>query len=262
MTQTNSFATQTAMTINRVFGTMGLTLGLLLGVLGILQPAAAQPIALGDAALLPIAVGDNLEPATSEGFTKVGFKGHRGLRRRHFKGGRGFRGQRFGRHGFGGQRFGGRGFGRHGFGGQRFGGRGFGRHGFRGNRFGGRGFGHHFQQLYFYGHGNYYGSRGYYGHQYYYPPYYITPYWTVYAQPRARYIQPQETYAQPKVDYHRPVPTEAPLPPGCIMTREYQTRALLGGSTSMPMATPAYRLTALGNGGLRRSFPIDLKRLA
>ena len=123
MTQKNSFATQTAMTINRVFGTMGLTLGLLLGVLGILQPAAAQPIALGDAALLtPVAVGDNLEPATSEGFTKVGFKGHRGLRRRHFKGGQGF----------------------------------------RGHRFGGRGFGHHFRQLYFYGHAQYYGSRGYY----------------------------------------------------------------------------------------------------
>ena len=131
MTQTNSFATQTAMTINRVFGTMGLTLGLLLGVLGILQPAAAQPIALGDAALLtPIAVGDNLELATSEGFTKVGFKGHRGLRRRHFKGGHGFRGQRFGRHGFRGQRFG-----RHSFRGQRFG-----RHGFRGQRFGGHGY--------------------------------------------------------------------------------------------------------------------------
>ncbi len=205
MTQKNSFATQTAITITRVFGTMGLTLGLLLGVLGILQPAAAQPIALGDAALLtPIAVGDNLEPATSEGFTKVGFKGHRGLRRRHFKGGHGFRGQRFGGHGFG-------------------------RHGFRGQRFGGHGFGRHFRQLYFYGHTNYYGSRGYYGHQYYYPPYYITPYRTVYAQPRAQYIQPQVTYAQPKVDYHRPVPTEAPLPPGCIMTREYQTRVAVGG---------------------------------
>ena len=220
MTQRNSFATQTAMTINRVFGTMGLILGLLLGVLGILQPAAAQPIALGDAALLtPVAVGDNLEPATSEGFTKVGFKGHRGLRRRHFKGGHGFRGQRFGRHGFRGQRFG-----RHRFRGQRFG-----RHGFRGQRFGGHGFGRHFRQLYFYGHTNYYGSRGYYGHQYYYPPYYITPYRTVYAQPRAQYIQPQVTYSQPKVDYHRPVPTEAPLPPGCIMTREYQTRVAVGG---------------------------------
>ncbi len=177
-------------TITRVFGTMGLTLGLLLGLLGILQPAAAQPIALGDAALLtPVAVGDNLERATSEGFTKVGFKGHRGLRRRHFKGG----------------------------------------HGFRGQRFGGHGLGRHFRQLYFYGHANYYGSRGYYGHQYHYPPYYITPYRTVYAQPRAQYIQPQVTYAQPKVDYHRPVPTEAPLPPGCIMTREYQTRVAVGG---------------------------------
>ncbi len=100
---------------------------------------------LGDAALLtPVSVGDNLEPATSEGFTKVGFKGHHGLRRRHFNGGHGFRGQRFGGHGF------------------------------RGQRFGGHGFGHHFRQLYFYGHANYYGSRGYYGHQYYYPHYYIT----------------------------------------------------------------------------------------
>ena len=205
MTQKNSFATQTAITITRVFGTMGLTLGLLLGVLGIQQPAAAQPIALGDAALLtPVAVGDNLEPATSEGFTKVGFKGHRGLRRRHFKGGHGFRGHRFGGHGFG-------------------------HHGFRGHRFGGHGFGHHFRQLYFYGHANYYGSRGYYGHKYYYPPYYITPYRTVYTLPRAQYIQPQVTYAQPKVDYHRPVPTEAPLPPVCIMTREYQTRVAVGG---------------------------------
>ena len=232
MTQKNSFATQTAKTITRVFGTMGLTLGLLLGIL---QPAAAQPIALGEAALLtPVAVGDNLEPATSEGFTKVGFKGHRGLRRRHFKGGHGFRGQRFGGHGFRGQRFGGHGFAKrrffgHGFRGHRFGGHGFGHHGFRGHRFGGHGFGHHFRQLYFYGHANYYGSRGYYGHQYYYPPYYITPYRTVYAQPRAQYIQPQVTYAQPKVDYHRPVPTEAPLPPGCIMTREYQTRVAVGG---------------------------------
>ena len=146
MTQKNSFATQTAITITRVFGTMSLTLGLLLGVLGILQPAAAQPIALGDAALLtPVAVGGNLEPATSEGFTKVGFKGHRGLRRRHFKGGHGFRGHRFGGHGFG----------HHGFRGHRFGGHGFGHRGFRGHRFGGHGFGHHFRQLYFYGHANY-----------------------------------------------------------------------------------------------------------
>ncbi len=191
MTQKNSFATQTAITITRVFGTMGLTLGLLLGVLGIQQPAAAQPIALGDAALLtPVAVGDNLEPATSEGFTKVGFKGHRGVRRRHFKGG----------------------------------------HGFKGHRFGGHGFGHHFRQLYFYGHANYYGSRSYYGHQYYYPPYYITPYWRGYAQPRGQYVLPQVRYDQPQVDYQRqPAPTPAPLPPGCRMTREYQTRVAVGG---------------------------------
>ena len=57
MKQKKYFATQTAMTFTRVFGTMGLTLGLLLGVLGILQPAAAQPTLLVDAALLtPVAV--------------------------------------------------------------------------------------------------------------------------------------------------------------------------------------------------------------
>ncbi len=50
MTQKKSFAKQTAMTITRVFGTMGLTLGLLLGVLGILQPAAAQPAPAGNQA--------------------------------------------------------------------------------------------------------------------------------------------------------------------------------------------------------------------
>ena len=94
MTRKTSFTAQTAMTITRIFGTMGLTLGLLLGVLGILQPATAQPIAIGDAAL-PAAVGDNLEPATAEAFTKVGFRSHRGFRRRHFKGGHGFRTRRF-----------------------------------------------------------------------------------------------------------------------------------------------------------------------
>ena len=64
MTQKKSFTKQTAMTITRVFGTMGLTLGLLLGVLGILQPAAAHPTLLGGAALpTPVAVGDdNGEP--------------------------------------------------------------------------------------------------------------------------------------------------------------------------------------------------------
>ncbi len=98
-------------------------------------------------------------------------------------------------------------------------------------RHGGYKYGHkrHYRQLYFYGHAQYYGSKGYYGHQYYYPPYYITPYRTVYAQPRARYIQPQVTYIQPKVDYRRPAPAEAPLPPECIMTREYQTSVAVGG---------------------------------
>ena len=147
MTQKTSLAAQTAMTITRVFGTMGLTLGLILGVLGILQPAAAQPIALGAAALLPLAaVGDNLEPATAEAFTKVGFRDHRGFRRRHFKGGHGFRDRRFGGHGFAKRRFFGHGFrdrrfGYHdfrkrrffgqGFGSRRFGGQGFGQHGFK-----------------------------------------------------------------------------------------------------------------------------------
>ncbi len=144
MTQKKSFARQTAMTIARVFGTMGLTLGLFLGALGLLQPAAAQPIALGDAALLTLAaVGDNLEPATAEAFTKVGFRDHRGFRRRHFKGGHGFRDRRFGGRGFAKRRF----FG-HGFRDRRFGGHGFRKrrflgHGFRGHQFGGYGFRKH-----------------------------------------------------------------------------------------------------------------------
>ncbi len=133
MTQKTSFAAQTAITITRVFGTMGLTLGLLLGVLGILQPAAAQPIALGDAALLTLAaVGDNLEPATSEGFTNVGSKGHRGLRHGFFKRGRAFRGHRFDGHDFANRRFFRRGFRGHRFDGHDFGGHGFGGHGFIG----------------------------------------------------------------------------------------------------------------------------------
>ena len=144
MTQKTSFAAQTAMTITRVFRTTGLTLGLLLGVLGILQPAAAQPIALGDAALLTLtAVGDKLEPATSEGFTKVGFRGHRGFRHGFFKGGRGFRGNRFGGHGFGKHRFFGYGFRSNRFGGHGFVKRRFFGHGFKGHRFGGNGFAKH-----------------------------------------------------------------------------------------------------------------------
>ncbi len=132
------------MTITRVFGTMGLTLGLLLGVLGILQPAAAQPIALGDAALpMAAAVGDDLEPATAEAFTKVGFRGHRGSRRGYFKRGHDFKDRRFGGHGFAKRRF----FG-HGFRDRRFGGHGFRMrrffgHGFKGHHFGGYGFGKH-----------------------------------------------------------------------------------------------------------------------
>ncbi len=134
MMQKKSFATQTAMTITRVFGTMGLTLGLLLGVLGILQPAAAQPTPLVDAALLtPVAVGDNLELVNSDGFTKVGYRGHRGSRRGYFKGGHGFAKRRFFGRGFRDRRFGG-----HGFRTRRF----FG-HGFRSHRFGGYGYGKH-----------------------------------------------------------------------------------------------------------------------
>ncbi len=128
MIQTTGFGEQIAITITRVFRTMGLTLGLLLGVLGVLQPAAAQPIPLGDAALLtPAAAGDNLKPAISEGFTKVGFRDHRG----HRFGGHGLRGHQFGGRDFGGHRFGSGGFGK-----RRF----FGR-GFRGHHFGGHGFG-------------------------------------------------------------------------------------------------------------------------
>ena len=144
MTQKTSFGEQIAITIPRVFRTMGLTLGLFLGVLGVLQPAAAQPIRLGDAALLtPPAAGDNLKPATSESFTNVGFRGHRGSRRGFFKGGRGFRGHRFGGHGFGKRRFFGHTFKDHRFGDWRFGKRRFFGHHFRGRHFGGHGFGKH-----------------------------------------------------------------------------------------------------------------------
>ena len=144
MPQKTSCDAQIAITITRVFGKMGLTLGLLLGILGILQPAAAQPTLRVDVALLtPTAVDDNLGPATAEAFTKVGFRDHGGIRRRHFKGGHGFRDRRFGGHGFAKRRF----FG-HGFRGHRFGGHGFRKrrffgHGFRGRQFGGYGFGKH-----------------------------------------------------------------------------------------------------------------------
>ena len=91
------------------------------------------------------------------------------------------------------------------------------------------GHGHHFRQLYFYGYAHYYGPRHYYAYKDYYLPYYITPYWTGYAQPRGQYIQPQVTYVQPIVDYQRAVPPRFPLPPGCRMIREYQTRVAVGG---------------------------------
>jgi len=107
------------------------------------------------------------------------------------------------------------------------------RHTFRrGHRFrGGHRFRHrrHFRQLYFYGYAHYYGPRHYYAYKDYYLPYYITPYWTGYAQPRGQYIQPQVTYVQPIVDYQRAVPPRFPLPPGCRMIREYQTRVAVGG---------------------------------
>ncbi len=144
MTQKKSFATETAMTITRVFGTMGLTLCLLLGILGIPHPAAAQPTLRVDVALLtPTAVDDNLERATSEGLTKVWYGNHRGSRRGYSKGGHGFRDRRFGGHDFAKRRF----FG-HGFRDRRFGGHGFRKrrfygYGFRSHRFGGHGFGQH-----------------------------------------------------------------------------------------------------------------------
>ncbi len=142
MTRKTSFGARTAMTITRVLGKIGLILGLLLGISGILQPAAAQPTLRVDAAPLTLAaVGDSLERARSEGFTKVWYRGHRGSRRGYFKGGRGFRDRRFGDHGFAKRRY----FG-HGFRDRRFGGHGFRKrrflgHGFRSHRFGGYGYG-------------------------------------------------------------------------------------------------------------------------
>ncbi len=144
MTQKTSVGARTAMTIARVFGTMGLTLGLLLGILGILQPAAARPIVLGNVELLtPAAVGDNLERATPEGFTEVGYGGHRGHRHGFAKGGHGFRDHRVGGYGFAKRRFFGHGFRSHLFGGHGFRKRRFFGHGFRSHRFGGYGFGKH-----------------------------------------------------------------------------------------------------------------------
>lgn len=126
-----------AVAITRVFRTMGLILVLLLGTLGVLHPAAAQPVPLGDAALLtPAAAGDSLEPATFEGFTKVGFRSHRGFRRGYFRDGRSFRG-----HGFGQRRFFGRTFKDYRYGGCCFGKRRFFERGFKGHHFGGHGFG-------------------------------------------------------------------------------------------------------------------------
>ena len=82
----------------------------------------------------------------------------------------------------------------------------------------------HFGYFYFYGHPRHY------GHKRFYPPYYVPPYWRGYAQPRGQYVPPQVTYVQPQVDYQwQPAPTQAPLPPGCRMTREYQTRVVVGG---------------------------------
>ena len=87
---------------------------------GGLEALFAPGADLGDAALLTLAaVGDNLDPATSNGFTKVGFKRHRGLRHGYLKDGHGLRGHRFGSHGFAKRRF----F-RHGFRSYRFGGQG------------------------------------------------------------------------------------------------------------------------------------------
>ena len=143
MIRKTSFGARRAITITRVFGKMGLSLGLLLGFLGILQPAAAQSSLPVEAALLtPAAVGDSLERARSEGFTKVSYGGHRGHRRGYAKGGHGFRDHRFGGRRFGRRSFFGYG---HRFGGHRFGRRRFFGHGYR---FGGYGFGKRGHQRY------------------------------------------------------------------------------------------------------------------
>ncbi len=80
----------------------------------------------------------------------------------------------------------------------------------------------HFGYFYFYGRPHNY------RHKRFLPPYYVPPYWRGYAQPRGRYVRPQVTYVQPQVDYQRQ-PAPAPLPPECRMTREYQTRVVVGG---------------------------------
>ncbi len=83
----------------------------------------------------------------------------------------------------------------------------------------------HFGYFYFYGYPRHYGYKR------FYSPYYVPPYWRGYAQPRVQYVPPQVTYVQPQVDYQwQPAPTPAPLPPGCKMTREYQTRVVVGGT--------------------------------
>ncbi len=82
----------------------------------------------------------------------------------------------------------------------------------------------HFGYFYFYG------LPRHYGHKRFYSPYYVPPYWRGYTQPRGQYVPPQVTYVQPQVDYQwQPAPTQVPLPPGCRMTREYQTRVIVGG---------------------------------
>ena len=88
----------------------------------------------------------------------------------------------------------------------------------------------HFGQRRHFGYFYFYGRPRHYGLNRFYSPYYVPPYWRGYAQPRGQYVPPQVTYVQPQVDYQRqPAPTPAPLPSGCRMTREYQTRVVVGG---------------------------------
>ncbi len=94
-------------------------------------------------------------------------------------------------------------------------------------RYGGHKYRHkrHFRYSYFFGRPHQYGYKR------FYRPYYVPPYWSGYAQPRGQYVPPQVSYVQPQVDYQwQPAPTPAPLPPGCRMTREYQTRVVVGGT--------------------------------
>ena len=86
----------------------------------------------------------------------------------------------------------------------------------------------HFGQFYF-GYPYFYGPRRNFGRRGHYPRRYVPRYRTSYAQPPAQYVQPQVINFQPTGNQKRRVSSAAPLPPGCRMIREYQTRVDVGG---------------------------------